>query len=88
MTLQQMAYAVKIAETKSINKAAAELYISQPALSGAIRDLEREICTEIFIRTNKGIRITPDGEEFLTYARKICELQNAIFQRFKGNKEL
>ena len=47
MTLQQLIYAVKIAETKSMNKAAAELYISQPALSSAIHELEEELQTEI-----------------------------------------
>ena len=50
MTLQQLIYSVKIAETKSMNKAAAELFISQPALSSAIHDLEEELNIEIFIR--------------------------------------
>ena len=52
MTLTQLEYVVKIADTKSMNKAAAELFVSQPALSGAIKDLEKEIHTELFIRTN------------------------------------
>ena len=78
MTLTQMLYAVKIAETKSMNKAAAELFITQPALSSTMRDLEEEIHTEIFIRTNKGIVITTEGEEFLSYARQMLELNNMM----------
>ena len=58
MTLQQLIYSVKIAETKSMNKAAAELFISQPALSSAIHDLEEELNIEIFIRNQRGIIVT------------------------------
>ncbi|MCD8372499.1 MAG: LysR family transcriptional regulator [Clostridia bacterium] len=82
MTLQQIIYAVKVAETKSINKAAAELYVSQPALSDAIGRLEKEINASIFTRSNKGIEITPEGEEFLYFARQIVNLQKSIYQRF------
>ena len=71
MTLQQLVYAVKIADTKSMNKAAAELYVSQPALSSTIRDLEEELNIELFIRTNRGIVITAEGDEFLSYARQM-----------------
>ena len=56
MTLTQLQYVVAIAETKSMNKAAAALFVSQPALSGAIKDLEGGFQTELFIRTNKGNR--------------------------------
>ena len=73
MTLQQLQYAVTIAETGSINKAASELYVSQSALSCAIRDLEKETRTTIFIRTNRGVTITPDGEALLIYARQILD---------------
>lgn len=69
MTLQQLVYAVKIADTKSMNKAAAELYVSQPALSSTIRDLEEELNIELFIRTNRGIVITAEGDEFF----KLCQ---------------
>ena len=55
MTLQQLIYVVKIADVKSMNKAAAQLFVSQPALSSTIRDLEDEIHTELFIRNNKGL---------------------------------
>ena len=87
MTLTQLEYVVKIADTKSMNKAAAELFVSQPALSGAIKDLEKEIHTELFIRTNRGIVITTEGEEFLSYARQMLELNKLIEERYAGNKQ-
>ena len=87
MTLTQLMYAVKIAETKSMNKAAAELFVSQPALSGAIRELEDEIHTELFIRTNRGIVITTEGEAFLSYARQMAELHKMINERYIEKKQ-
>lgn len=87
MTLQQLIYAVKIADTKSMNKAAAELYVSQPALSSTIRDLEEELHIEIFIRTNRGIVITTEGEEFLSYARQMVELNYMIEERYLDSKK-
>lgn len=85
MTLQQLVYAVKIADTKSMNKAAAELYVSQPALSSTIRDLEEELNIELFIRTNRGIVITAEGDEFLSYARQMVELNQMIEDRYINN---
>ena len=85
MTLQQLIYAVKIADTKSMNKAATELFVSQPALSSTMRDLEEELQIEIFIRTNKGIVITTEGEEFLSYARQMVELNQMIEDRYTNN---
>lgn len=87
MTLTQLVYAVKIADTKSMNKAAAELFVSQPALSGAIRDLEDELHIELFIRTNRGIVITTEGGEFLSYARQMVELNKMIEERYIDNKQ-
>ncbi|MCI5620864.1 MAG: LysR family transcriptional regulator [Lachnospiraceae bacterium] len=88
MTLTQLIYVVKIAETKSMNKAAAELFVSQPALSSAIRELEEELHTELFSRSNRGILITTEGEEFLSYARQMVELNTLIDQRFIDQKEV
>lgn len=82
MTLNQLQYAVAIANTKSMNKAANELFVSQPALSGAIKELEEELATQIFIRTNKGIVVTTEGEEFLRYARQMVEIGNLVEERF------
>jgi DNA-binding transcriptional LysR family regulator len=64
-------YAVEIAKTKSINKAAENLFMSQPNLSRAIKDLEASLGIVIFNRTTKGMTLTSQGEEFLEYARKI-----------------
>lgn len=82
MTLTQLQYVVTIADTKSMNKAASELYVSQPALSGAIKDLEEELGTQLFLRTNKGIVVTTEGEEFLSYARQMVEFCNLVEERF------
>lgn len=87
MTLQQLTYAVKIADTKSMNKAAASLFVSQPALSGTIRDLEEELHIEIFLRTNKGIVTTPEGDEFLRYARQMVELGHMVEERYHDNQK-
>lgn len=87
MTLIQLIYAVKIADVKSMNKAASELFVSQPALSGAIRELEDEIHTELFIRSNRGIVITTEGEEFLRYARQMVELHTLMGERYIEEKQ-
>lgn len=85
MTLQQLKYAVTIADCKSINKAAMELFITQPSLSHAIRDLEEEIHIKLFDRSNRGILITPEGEEFLGYARQMLDHYRLIEERFVEN---
>lgn len=71
MTLQQMQYAITIAECGSMNEAAKKLYVSQPSLSGAIKELEGEINIQIFHRSKRGITLTPDGNEFLGYVRQV-----------------
>jgi DNA-binding transcriptional LysR family regulator len=86
MTLQQLRYAVAIADNKSINKAAAELFITQPSLSSTIKDLENEINIELFVRSNRGIVITPEGEEFLGYARQMLEHYKLIEDRYVENQ--
>lgn len=73
MTLQQLKYVIAIAEKGSINEAAKVLYLSQPSLTNAVHELEKELGIQLFIRTNKGIRVTHDGEEFLRYARQVLE---------------
>ncbi len=88
MTLQQLIYVVKTADLKSINKAAAQLFISQPALSNNIKELENELNTNVFIRNNKGIVITAEGEEFLSYARQMVELNKMIDERFITSKKI
>lgn len=73
MTLQQLKYALTIADCNSINEASKQLFISQPSLSETIRELETELGFDIFLRSNRGIVITPEGEEFLGYARQVTE---------------
>lgn len=85
MTLQQLRYVVAIADCKSMNKAAAELFVTQPSLSTTIKDLENEIHIEIFERSNRGIIITPEGEEFLGYARQMLDHYHLIEERYVEN---
>lgn len=85
MTLQQLRYAVAIADYKSMNKAASVLFITQPSLSNTIKDLENEIHIEIFTRSNRGIVITPEGEEFLGYARQMLDHYRLIEERYVEN---
>ncbi|MBU5460195.1 LysR family transcriptional regulator [Anaerostipes sp. MSJ-23] len=87
MTLQQLKYAVCTAEHKSMNKAAAELFISQPSLSGSIKDLEEELGMKIFIRSNRGITMTAEGEDFLGYARQILQQYQLMEEKFVEKKE-
>lgn len=86
MTLQQMRYAAMIADCGSMNEAAHRLFITQPSLSSTIKDLEKEIGTTIFIRSNRGISITQEGEEFLGYARQILEQYSMLSERFVDKK--
>ncbi|SOC41541.1 LysR family transcriptional regulator [Ureibacillus acetophenoni] len=82
MTLQQLKYAIEVAKSHSITKAAQNLFISQPSLSNAIRDLEQELGITIFLRTSKGITITPEGTEFLGYARQVVEQAELLEARY------
>ncbi len=70
MNINQLKYVLTIAASASMREAATKLYISQPALSSTIRDLEEELGILIFERTNKGISLTKEGQDFLTYAKK------------------
>lgn len=82
MTLSQLKYVIKVAKEKSMNRAAKELYISQPSLSTSIKELESEIGIELFRRTNRGISVTPEGEEFLGYARQVVEQYQLIESKY------
>lgn len=88
MTLQQLKYAITIADSKSMNEAAKKLFISQPSLSSSIHDLEEEIGTELFIRNNRGVVPTPDGLEFIGYARQMVEQYRLIEDRYVDKKEI
>lgn len=85
MTLQQLRYVTMVAETGTITEAANRLYISQPSLTNAIHELEKEMNIVIFNRTNKGISLSREGEDFLGYARQILEQAAILEDKYKGN---
>ena len=84
MTLQQLKYVITVAETGTITEVAKKLYISQPSLTNAIHDLEKEMNVEIFHRTNKGIDISKEGEDFLGYARQVLEQAAILEDKYKN----
>ncbi|GGH15226.1 LysR family transcriptional regulator [Paenibacillus segetis] len=86
MTLQQLKYVIEVASRGSINEAAKRLFISQPSLSNAIRDLEEELHITIFERTNKGISLSMEGAEFLSYARQVVEQAELLEGRYLNAK--
>lgn len=88
MTLQQIHYAIVIAETGSMNKAAEKLYIRQPSLTGAIKDLERELGITIFHRSGRGMALTNDGQEFIMYARQIYYQYESVMEKYSHTRKL
>jgi len=86
MTLQQLKYIIKIVECGSITEAAKQLFITQPSLSNAVKELEKEFSIEIFTRSPRGISLTTDGAEFLSYARQVIEQVELFEQRYKDRK--
>ena len=79
MTLQQFHYIITISETGSFNKAAYKLYVSQPSLTSAVKELEKEIGIVIFNRSGKGVTLTAEGLKFLPYARQVySQYQNLL----------
>lgn len=87
MTLQQLKYALAIADCGSMNEAAKQLFISQPSLSETMKELETETGIEIFLRSNRGISLTPEGEEFLGYARQVTEQFGLLQSRYIEKKK-
>ncbi len=82
MTLTQLKYVITVAEESSMNEAAKQLFISQPSLSSAIKEIEEEIGINIFKRSNKGVIVTPEGEEFIGYARQVVEQYRLIETKY------
>ncbi len=87
MTLQQLRYIVTVAETGNITEAAKRLFISQPSLTNAIHELEKEMQLTIFNRTNKGVFISNEGDVFLSYARQVLEQTSLLEEKFLNKKE-
>ena len=88
MTLTQLNYFITIAEVKSINKAAEQLYVSQPSLTSAVRELEKELGITLFYRSGRGVTLTNDGSEFLLYARQLIGQYEAILEKYGKNGSL
>ena len=86
MTFLQLNYVSEIYNCGSINKAAQNLFVSQSSLSSSIRELEEELGIQIFIRSNRGIVLTEDGQEFLTQIRPIIEQQKKV-ERFYSDRD-
>lgn len=82
MTLTQLNYIITIAETNSMNKAAELLYVSQPSLTSAIKELEKELGITIFRRGGRGVTLTNDGAEFLLYARQIYGQYESVLEKY------
>ncbi len=88
MKLLQLKYVITVANEGTISDAAKKLYISQPSLTAAIKELEKELGITIFIRTNKGVIISQQGEEFLGYARQVIEQTNLIEERYLSDHNI
>jgi DNA-binding transcriptional LysR family regulator len=86
LTLQQLKYVIEVVNRGSINEAAKRLFISQPSLSNAIKDLEEDMQIAIFERSNKGISLSKEGVEFLRYARQVVEQAELLESRYLNAK--
>ncbi|MGM0218130.1 LysR family transcriptional regulator [Enterococcus sp. AZ126] len=86
MRIKQLDYIVKVVELGSVNEAAKQLFITQPSLSTAIKELEQEMNIQIFQRTQKGMILTTEGTEFLSYARQILEQVDLLEEKYKGTE--
>ena len=82
MNINQLKYVLAVAASSSMREASTKLYVSQPALSASIRELEEEIGILLFERTNKGISLTDAGREFLSYAKKVAQQYEILEERY------
>jgi len=82
MTIQQLHYAITISETGSINKASELLYVSQPSLTSSMQELEKEFGLTIFHRSGRGVTLTPEGADFILYARQVYSQYEEFMDRF------
>ena len=82
MTIQQLHYAITISELGSLNKASEVLYVSQPSLTSAMQELERELGITIFYRSGRGVTLTSEGEDFLSYARAVYQQYAQLLEKY------
>lgn len=87
MTIQQLIYAITITETGSMNRAADILFITQPTLTKAIKDLESELGFPLFVRSGKGMLLTPEGREFIIYAKQVSQQYEVLKDHFLNSSE-
>lgn len=85
MNIIHMKYAVEVAKTGSLNKAAEKLFMAPPNLSRSIKELESDLGITIFERSQKGVTLTPDGEEFIGYAKSLLKQIDHIESLYKEN---
>ena len=82
MNINQLKYVLEVAGSSSMREASTRLYVSQPALSASIHELEDELGILLFDRTNRGISLTDAGREFLTYAKKAVSQYEVLEERY------
>ncbi|WP_177162040.1 LysR family transcriptional regulator [uncultured Fusobacterium sp.] len=87
MNIQYLKYVVEVDKMGSINKAAKNLYMGQPNLSAAIKELEKDLGISIFYRSKKGVFPTKEGEKFLVYAKKIISDINQLESLYTANTD-
>lgn len=88
MTIQNLKYMLEIADSRSLSKAARKLFVSQSTLSAALKEMEEDLGVALFQRTNRGVALTYDGEDFIRYAREIVEQTQYLEQRYHARKSL
>ena len=88
MTIQQLNYVITISEKGSLNKAAEVMYITQPSLTSAVRELEKELGITLFNRGGKGVTLTNDGAEFIQYARQVVTQYERLLEKYGKNGTL
>ena len=87
MRIQQLEYLEKIVEAGSINEAAKRLFLTQPSLSNAVKELENEMGIQIFQRSSGGLSLTAEGREFMTYSKQILDQVNLMNERYKNGQQ-
>lgn len=87
MRIQQLEYLKRIVEAGSINEAAKRLFLTQPSLSNAVKELENEMGIQIFQRSSGGISLTAEGREFMTYSKQILDQVNLMNERYKNGQQ-
>lgn len=87
MRIQQLEYLERIVEAGSINEAAKRLFLTQPSLSNAVKELENEMGIQIFKRSSGGISLTAEGREFMTYSKQILDQVNLMNERYKNGQQ-